>query len=205
MFFNFISWVQDVMRLKVQLPKLMDAIKVDNPYCNHVDFLWSIKVNEHVNDPVRKILHKTDNMEWKYLGPSATQSATVDNHNESNDTVKRSLIPTNDPNFAEDLDYLTRNLDAIIASSIPRLIDDKDAAEFERGQEVQKILFGNLIEFLQSTEKKYGRFWGGSTNEFSGWRPKLKENEYEKYEGLSKRQSQNQEFQSLSKTDQTVA
>lgn len=58
------------MRLKAQLPKLVDVILVKNPYCNHVDFLWSLKVNEHVNNPVKEILKKTDDINWEYLGPS---------------------------------------------------------------------------------------------------------------------------------------
>lgn len=65
------------MRLKAQLPKLLDVILVKNVYCNHVDFLWSLKVNEHINDPVKEILQKTDNIDWKYSGLSS--SATFDN------------------------------------------------------------------------------------------------------------------------------
>lgn len=147
------------MKLKTQLPKLMDAIKVDNPYCNHVDFLFSLKVNEHINDPIKKIIQKTDNLEWEYSGPYAStiQEVTIDNHKESNVTVKRSLSPMNELDIAENLNYLTKNLDTIIATSIPRLIDYKDIADFVQEQKLQKIMFGNLIKFLQSIEDKYGR------------------------------------------------
>ncbi|CAH1737543.1 unnamed protein product [Aphis gossypii] len=67
---DLVADVQDVMRLKSQLPRLMDAVMIDNPYCNHVDFLWSLKVNEHVNDPIKETLRKTDDVNWKYSGPN---------------------------------------------------------------------------------------------------------------------------------------
>lgn len=74
---DLVADVQDVMRLKSQLPKLMDAVMIDNPYCNHVDFLWSLKVNEHVNDPIKETLRKTDDVNWKYSGPNPPKSKDV--------------------------------------------------------------------------------------------------------------------------------
>lgn len=65
------------MRLKSQLPRLMDAVMIDNPYCNHVDFLWSLKVNEHVNDPIKETLRKTDDVNWKYSEPNPSKLKDV--------------------------------------------------------------------------------------------------------------------------------
>lgn len=77
-FLKLLLRVQDVMRLKDELPKLMDAIQVGNEYCNHVDILWSTVVKESVNDPVRGILEKTDDRAWRYSGPScATASGSA--------------------------------------------------------------------------------------------------------------------------------
>uniref|UniRef100_A0A2S2P304 Lipase 3 n=1 Tax=Schizaphis graminum TaxID=13262 RepID=A0A2S2P304_SCHGA len=67
---DLVADVRDVMRLKSQLPRLIDAVMIDNPYCNHVDFLWSLKVNEHVNDPIKETLRNTDDVNWKYSGPN---------------------------------------------------------------------------------------------------------------------------------------
>lgn len=58
------------MKLKTQLPKLMDVILVNNSNCNHLDFLASLKVNEHINNPIKEILHKTDDTKWIYSGPN---------------------------------------------------------------------------------------------------------------------------------------
>jgi len=67
------------MKLKSQLPRLMDAVMIDNPYFNHLDFMWSIEVNERVNDPIKEILRKTDDMDWKYSGPNLPQSKDIFN------------------------------------------------------------------------------------------------------------------------------
>jgi len=57
----------------------MDAVMMGNPYFNHLDFLWSIEVNERVNDPIRETLRKTDDMDWKYSGPNLPQSKDIFN------------------------------------------------------------------------------------------------------------------------------
>jgi len=67
------------MKLKSQLPRLMDAVMIDNPYFNHLDFMWSIEVNERVNDPIKETLRKTDNMDWEYSGPNISQSKDIFN------------------------------------------------------------------------------------------------------------------------------
>jgi len=58
------------MRLKVQLPRLIDIVLINNSYCNHLDFIASLKVNEHVNNPIKKILRITDDKDWVYSGPN---------------------------------------------------------------------------------------------------------------------------------------
>lgn len=67
------------MKLKAQLPKVMNTIPVNNPHFNHVDFLWSINVKQQVNNPVKEILRNTDDMEWKYLGPGPTMVNEINN------------------------------------------------------------------------------------------------------------------------------
>ncbi|XP_022178043.1 gastric triacylglycerol lipase-like [Myzus persicae] len=76
---DLLADVQDVMKLKSQLPRLMDAVMIGNPYFNHLDFLWSIEVNERVNDPIKEILRKTDDKDWKYSGPNPPQSKDIFN------------------------------------------------------------------------------------------------------------------------------
>lgn len=73
--------------------------------------------------------------------------------------------------MADDLNYLTKNLDTIIENSIPRLVDYKDATDFEQEQKVQKIMYGNLIKFLQTTEEKYGRFINSLSDKDIDWDP----------------------------------
>jgi len=69
------------MKLKSLLPKLMDAVLIDNPYFNHVDFMWSTEVNQRVNDPIKETLRKTDNMDWKYSGPNLPNLKDISNVN----------------------------------------------------------------------------------------------------------------------------
>lgn len=64
-------------KLKSQLPRLIDAVMIDNPYFNHLDFMWSIEVNERVNDPVKELLEKTDDMDWEYSRPNLLQSKNI--------------------------------------------------------------------------------------------------------------------------------
>jgi len=65
------------MKLKSQLPRLIDAVMIDNPYFNHVDFLWSTEVNKRVNDPIKETLRKTDSVDWKYSGPNTPHSKDI--------------------------------------------------------------------------------------------------------------------------------
>lgn len=160
------------MRLRDQLPMLMDAFPVDNPYCNHVDFLWSLKVNEHVNDPVKGILRKTDAAGWRYSGPSPSAVAGSRHGTggggcapAANGTVRSSTA--DDPNFVAGLDYFAENLDAIIASAMPRTVARGDRADFERERELQKFVFGKLIDFVNAAEHNR-RGGNGSADEFPG-------------------------------------
>jgi len=52
---------------------------IDNPYFNHLDFIWSTEVNERVNDPIKEMLQKTDNVDWEYSGPNLPQSKDIFN------------------------------------------------------------------------------------------------------------------------------
>ncbi|VVC24412.1 Partial AB-hydrolase lipase domain,Alpha/Beta hydrolase fold [Cinara cedri] len=171
---DILADVKDVMRLKVQLPQLMDAIQVNSPYCNHVDLLWSLNVNEQVNNPVKEILQKTDRMDWSYSGPnpSATvvqESNSVGNHRNTDKTVNLLSDPKNTVRLVTGLDFFAENLDTIIASTMPQLLNETDAADFEREQELQKILFGNMINFFKSTGTKYGKLREDFTNEITDW------------------------------------
>jgi len=69
------------MKLKSLLPRLIDAVMIDNPYFNHLDFMWSTEVNERVNNPIKELLEKTDDMEWEYSRPNPLRSK--DNFNVS--------------------------------------------------------------------------------------------------------------------------
>ncbi|XP_008186492.2 lipase 3-like [Acyrthosiphon pisum] len=76
---DLVADIQDVMKLKSQLPRLIDAVMIDNPYFNHLDFMWSTEVNERVNDPIKETLRKTDDMDWEYSGPNIPQSKDIFN------------------------------------------------------------------------------------------------------------------------------
>lgn len=157
------------MRLRDQLPQVMNAFPVDNPYCNHLDFILSVKVNEHVNDPVKEILRKTDAKGWRYSVPRHFAAGSNDTgdyaHKPTNGTTTK-LNPTSDPNFVPDLDYFAENLDAIIASAMPRTIGRDDEEDFERERKLQKFVFSKLIEFVNSTANN--RRGNDLTNESSG-------------------------------------
>lgn len=62
------------MRLKRQLPNLMNAFSVNSPHFNHVDFLWSVDVIKLVNEPIKQILEKTDDLHWENLKPNSKMS-----------------------------------------------------------------------------------------------------------------------------------
>jgi hypothetical protein len=161
------------MRLKVQLPKLMDAFPVKTPYCNHVDFLWSLKVKEQVNDPIRGILQKTDDMNWRYSGPdpSIVGNEISDGDRKGTYNIVPRPLPNryNELDFALAMDYFLKNLDSIIASTMPQTVNDNDTADFDRVSEQQKILFGNVIRSLKVAEKKYGQLRDGVAYEIEDW------------------------------------
>lgn len=150
------------MRLKDQLPKVMDTVPVNNPYCNHVDFLWSINVNQHVNNPIKDILRNTDDPGWTYSGPDPTMTNEIDGGGVRVDAVTPSAgRPANaidNVDSAPGLEYFAENLDMIIDRTMPRVVDERDVEEFERERELQKFLFGNVISFVKLTEKKFDRF-----------------------------------------------
>lgn len=150
------------MRLKNQLPKLMDVILIDSPYFNHVDFLWSLNVNKLVNEPVKEILNKTDDINWVYSSGPNPSMTSVKNVNFASDKKKMVNIsdkrPTNSVNQLKysSLKNISDNLDSIIESIMPRPMNDNDMAEFKRQSERQKILLGVLIELFKSFERNYG-------------------------------------------------
>lgn len=172
------------MRLKNQLPKLMDVILIDSPYFNHVDFLWSLNVNKLVNEPVKEILNKTDDINWVYSGlnPSMT---SIKNVNVASDK-KKMVSDKRPPNSVNQLKYsslknISDNLDSIIESIMPRPMNDNDVAEFKRQSERQKILLGVLIELFKSFERNYGQNRLDLNDKFSNsTRVKLIENKIEK-------------------------
>lgn len=169
LFFRF-SPTQDVLKLRAQLPMVMDAFPAKSPYFNHVDFLWSTEVTEQINNPIKEILQKTDNLGWTYTGPAATAvpvSAAVHVHRPPNQ-MQLNLM-SGITNLAPGLEFFAENLDAIIASTMPQPVDERDAAVFEREREQQKLLFGGVIRFAQAAEKKYGQLKEEITNEITGW------------------------------------
>jgi len=160
------------MKLKAQLPMVVDAFPAKSPYFNHVDFLWSSKVNEHVNEPVKEILQKTDDLGWTYTGPAATATAVdavVPVVSQQPFQVLQLNPLSGAINLAPSLEFFAENLDAIIASTMPLPVDERDVAVFEMEREQQRLLFGGVIRFAQAAEKKYGQLREGITNEISGW------------------------------------
>ncbi|XP_050061069.1 lipase 3-like isoform X2 [Aphis gossypii] len=160
----------DVLKLRAQLPMVLDAFPAKSPYFNHVDFLWSTHVTEQINNPVKEILQKTDNLGWTYTGTAATAvpvNAAVPVHRPPNQ-MQLNPVP-GIMNLAPGLEFFAENLDAIIASTMPQPVDERDAAVFEREREQQKLLFGGVIRFAQAAEKKYGQLKEEITNEITGW------------------------------------
>ncbi|XP_001952550.2 lipase 3 [Acyrthosiphon pisum] len=162
--------VEDVMRLKSQLPKLMDFVPVDSPRCNHVDFLWSLDVTKQVNAKVAEILQKTDHADWEYTGPPSGSCTDTDGTggNDSQTTKERQPNSTSDHNvyvnFAPGPDCPAMNS----SGGTPV---QQDESELVRGRKlIQKLqLLDNLIVLLKSTETKYHRLRDGLTREFSEW------------------------------------
>ncbi|XP_060863539.1 lipase 3-like isoform X1 [Metopolophium dirhodum] len=162
----------DVMKLKAQLPMVVDAFPAKSPYFNHVDFLWSSRVAEQINDPVKEILQKTDDLGWTYTGPAATATAVdavVPVVSQPPIQILQLNPLSGTVNLAPSLEFFAENLDAIIASTMPRPVDERDVAVFELEREQQRLLFGGVIRFAQAAEKKYGQLREEITNEISGW------------------------------------
>lgn len=160
----------DVLKLRAQLPMVLDAFPAKSPYFNHVDFLWSTNVTEQINNPIKEILQKTDNLGWTYTGTAATAvpvNAAVPVHRPQNQMQLNHM--SGFMNLAPSLEFFAENLDAIIASTMPQPVDERDAAVFEREREQQKLLFGGVIKFAQAAEKKYGQLKEEITNEITGW------------------------------------
>ncbi|XP_022181050.1 lipase 3-like [Myzus persicae] len=165
--------VEDVMRLKSQLPKLMDFVPVDSPRCNHVDFLWSLDVTKQVNLKVTEILQKTDHAAWEYTGPPSGSCSTDGTSDSDSPTTKgRQSNSTGDHheyvNFAPGPDRSAENSSGEIP--LQRDVDDKSAEVVLGRKLLQKMqLLDNLIALLKSTETKYHRLREGLTREFSEW------------------------------------
>lgn len=152
------------MKLKSQLPKLMDVVLIDNPYFNHFDFLWNLKVNKFVNDPVKKILNKTDDIDWVYSGPNSNMispenvNVNLNKKKMTNGTDDKLPTSINGLKSMLDLNNITENLDAVTSNSTPLSTDVKDLMKFkQKSIEPPKLLFDNSIKFPKYFERKYER------------------------------------------------
>lgn len=154
---------KDVMRLKSQLPKLMDVVPVDSPRCNHVDFLWSLDVTKRVNVNVTDILQKTDHADWEYTGPPASLCSATGCGMGENDAPR---TKGRQPNSTNDHHEFSNFAPAPENSSGATPVDD-ESAEVARERRLQ--LFDNLIVLLKSTETEYHRLRDGLTRELSEW------------------------------------
>lgn len=152
----------------------MDAFPINSPYWNHVDFLWSKDVTKQVNDPTRKILGKTDNLNWEYSMPNNKMvlSNTIDIDDRkgfSNALIE--LGVTSSLKSISSWDYIIKeNLNTLIANIMPRyFIVENDVQHFEQELELQKIVFSDLDKFIKLVEKKYGRLHDNFTSEIFDW------------------------------------
>lgn len=154
--------MQDVATLKSQLPKLMNFILVDNPYCNHLDFIWSINVNSQINDPIKAILKETDDMDWKYTGPSPSTM----NQETSNDALSNTIdrMP-NVINNMDNLEFFEDNLDTIITQTMPRSIEQNGTTEFQQQRKFLNIILRKLLKFVKYIDKEKQSLW----NKLSKW------------------------------------
>lgn len=141
------------MKLKAQLPMLLDAFPVDNPYCNHVDFMWSTDVTKLVNDPIRRSLGRTDDPDWEYSEPDPRMKPVQLETVGRNEVCNVSAV-ADGQNFELSMDYMLDNLDAIIANTMPQLVDQSDVVTFKREMEMQKVVFTDLI---RSAKDQYSR------------------------------------------------
>lgn len=147
----------------------MDFILVDNPYCNHLDFMWSINVNSQINDPIKAILKETDTLDWKYTGPSPSTVIQETNNDEPSNTVDRMPNSINNMENLPDMDFFEDNLDTIITKTMPRSVEKNDITEFQRQQAVLNIILRNLMNFVKSIDMKKKSLRDGFTNELSEW------------------------------------
>ncbi|XP_050442988.1 lipase 3-like isoform X2 [Adelges cooleyi] len=149
----------DVFKLRDKLPNVIDCIKVDSPWCNHIDYMWSKKVNVLINDPVIAIFNKTDSSEWKNSRPEVSEQDEY----ETNDFTESICLSRNGSIVSDSghyniknvpsLDFLLSNLDTIIGKAMPHIEGvSKRAIEYEK--ELQKIAVGNLINLEKASEKK---------------------------------------------------
>lgn len=149
------------MRLKAQLPKLVKVFAVNDAYFNHADFLWSLRVNELVNDPVREILQTMDRPEWRYSGPSPDETNEIGGSARKPTSwavEKRPIGPVKSASFIPGLEFFAENVDQIIANTMPRFVYEKDVAVFKREWDLQKTLFGDAIELVKTAgAATYGR------------------------------------------------
>ncbi|VVC24411.1 Partial AB-hydrolase lipase domain,Alpha/Beta hydrolase fold [Cinara cedri] len=174
---DILSVVKDVTKLKDQLPKLMDFFPVDNPYCNHVDLLWSKDVTIKINNPVKEILLKTDDMDWIYPGPNFSLDTKDTSYNNVEKIIYNgnlSLYPTTNSYDLLGLDFFKGNLDTLIRNTMPISIDDNDTEEFERQRKVLNVVLENMIDFSVSIDTENKRSHQGYfSNKISNWVEKL--------------------------------
>lgn len=168
------------MKLKDQLPKLMNFIPVDNPYCNHVDLLWSKHVTTNVNDPVKEILKNADVMSWIYPGPNPYVNIkdTIDNDD-------RTSYPKTDFGDLPGLEFSDENLDALIRDTMPKSLDDNDTEEFERQRKLLNIVLRNMINFAVSVDTENRKSQQVNiSNAMSNWVDNVKTNFLKGFRGV---------------------
>ncbi|XP_050521584.1 lipase 3-like [Daktulosphaira vitifoliae] len=151
----------DVLKLKERLPNIINFIKIDNPWFNHVDFLWSKGVNFYVNDRVITLFNESDDLSWNistYLTSSQSPTGKTNDVNtlSSCDFSKESIVnDSGDFNIKNrpSLDFLKTHLDEIISKGMPHIEKTLSQAEnYEK--ELQKTFISNLLDLEKSYRKK---------------------------------------------------
>lgn len=157
------------MRLKSQLPKLVDVVPVDSSRCNHVDFLWSLEVTKQVNVKVTEILQKTDHPDWEFTGPPAGPCEDITTDNDGPAIKGQQPNSTNDHHELANFVLVPEYSSGV--TPVQRDVDDDESADLAREQRLQQKvqMFGNLIMLFKSTETKYQQLRNGLTREFSEW------------------------------------
>lgn len=161
--------VEDVMRLKSQLPKLVDVVPVDSSRCNHVDFLWSLDVTKQVNVKVTEILQKTDHPDWEFTGSPAGPCEDITTDNDGPAIKGQQPNSTNDHHELANFVLVPEYSSGV--TPVQRDVDDDESADLAREQRLQQKvqMFGNLIMLFKTTETKYQQLRNGLTREFSEW------------------------------------